>query len=533
MMLNKSNSSTRNSYSNVFLKKISPIICDVLAHIFNKSIYNGTFPDSMKIAEVIPIFKKDDRKILNNYRPISLLSVFSKIFERVVKSRVIDFLEKNLFFSANQYGFRAGMSTEDALLNFCSHVYDSLNNKKYTAALYIDITKAFDTVDHELLLIKLEKAGFRGFMLAWFASYLKDRRQMVKIGTIFSECLYVRIGVPQGSVLGPILFLIFINSIFSLDLKSKKTGFADDIGCSYSCNSLLDLTADINHDLEVLRHWFCMHKLVISSKTKIMFFKLSAPDLHVPNFCFHSVDCKSLYVSSDTCSAIRNMITYDANTSCSSKCFTIENVTVYKYLGLNIDSKMSWGVHTSILRKYLLSATYIMYHLRQFCSRKLLETVYYGLVQSKLQYGLACWGGTYSNNLQPLIVTQKHILRIIWKKRRREHSFCLFCYSKILPLKHLYFYKVLKIFFFRSGNLLNQNLTAYELRSNDRFLAIIPPHNTHIFLNFYTAVAPRLFNNLPIELRSLRKPFIFNREIKKWLLNFDFNEVNNLIRIFT
>lgn len=117
------------------------------------------------------------------------------------------------------------------------------------------------------------------------------------------------------------------------------------------------------------------------------------------------------------------------------------------------------------------------------------------------------------------------------EKRRREHSFCLFCTSKILPLKHLYFYKVLKIFYIRSGNLPCRNSTAYELRSNERHLTCIPPHNNHRFLNFYTAVAPRLFNRLPLELRIIRTSFMFNREIKKWLFNFDFSEVNNLIRI--
>lgn len=181
---------------------------------------------------------------------------------------------------------------------------------------------------------------------------------------------------------------------------------------------------------------------------------------------------------------------------------------------------MSWSVHTSSLRKYLLRTTNMLYHLRLFCSRGLLETVYYGLVQSKLQYGLTCWGGTFKNNIQPLLVVQKHILRIIWKKRRYEHSFSLFVNSNILPLKHLYFYKVLKVFFLRSGYSLNRDQIGYDLRSSTRNLVVIPPHNTHHFLSFYTSVAPRLFNKLPIELRRIRKPFSFNKKIKKMAIQF-------------
>ena len=284
--LDNSFSSFSNGISNNFVKKICLNIVDVLTHLFNKSVIGGEFPQSLKIAEIIPIFKKGDKKCVNDYRPISLLPIFSKIFEKIIKCRVLSYLEKIAFFSSKQYGFRAGKSTEDALLTHCCHIYESIDQKKYTAALYIDIKKAFDTVDHGILLNKLEKAGFRDFMLDWFASYLKNRKQKVKIGYFFSDTSTINIGVPQGSVLGPILFLVYINSIFSLNLRGKVCGFADDIACVYSSTTILDLISDINHDLELFRHWFGIHKLVISNKTRVMFFNLLALEL-ILHFLFN------------------------------------------------------------------------------------------------------------------------------------------------------------------------------------------------------------------------------------------------------
>lgn len=206
--LKSSNSTGIDGVSNRLLKNIACFLVDVLSHILNYSVFSGVFPDALKSAAILPLHKKGATDEIGNYRPISLLPSISKIFEKAIKSRVVNFLNKTKFFSSAQFGFREGRSTEDALLNFCSQIYSNIDKKKCTAGLFVDITKAFDMVNHDILITKLENAGFRGFTLNWFRSYLKNRNQRVKIDTVRSNLKFLNLGVPKGSVLGPILFLI-------------------------------------------------------------------------------------------------------------------------------------------------------------------------------------------------------------------------------------------------------------------------------------------------------------------------------------
>ena len=229
--------------------------------ISNMSLSEGVFPKLMKLANVCPIFKKSDKNKCENYRPISLLSNLSKIFERVMHTRLYDFLDDSNVFYELQFGFRKQYSTNHALLSIVEDIRSNLDNKTFACGVFVDLEKAFDTVNHKILLSKLNHYGIRGIANSWFSSYLCERQQQVTLNGATSPFLNISCGVPQGSILGPLLFLIYINDMHVALQNSIVHHFTDDTNLLCSHKDPKVLRKLMNDDLKFLFSWLCANRL--------------------------------------------------------------------------------------------------------------------------------------------------------------------------------------------------------------------------------------------------------------------------------
>ena len=255
------------------LKLIPDLIIIPLCKIITNSFTSGVFPESLKISKVIPIYKDGSTEMLNNYRPISLLSVFDKIMEKLIHKRLYSFLmEHNILFH-NQFGFRKNNSTTYALIEITERIKESIDKHKYGCGIFIDLRKAFDTVNHNILLSKLEHYGVRGNALRWFKSYLSNRKQYVFYNGESSKLKEITCGVPQGSVLGPLLFLLYINDLPNITKVFQFFLFADDTNIYCDANTLDELQFLINKELKELQTWLIVNRLSLNiDKTNFVIF---------------------------------------------------------------------------------------------------------------------------------------------------------------------------------------------------------------------------------------------------------------------
>ena len=248
------------------IKYVGPHIAAPFAHICNLSFSSGLFPSEMKTAKVTPVYKGDSRDEFSNYRPISLLPNFSKILEKIMFNRLSEFLNKHEILYEQQYGFRQNFSTDLALLELSDKIAESIDAKKYTIGIFVDLSKAFDTLNHGILLKKLFRYGIRGIANNWFQNYLHERQQYVMFNNVTSTKCKITTGVPQGSILGPLLFLLYINDICRTSEILKFILYADDTNIFYSCESLDQLCEVVNRELHGVMQWFRANRLSVNLK---------------------------------------------------------------------------------------------------------------------------------------------------------------------------------------------------------------------------------------------------------------------------
>ena len=468
------------------------VISEPLCFIFNRCITTGYFPNNLKIAQVTPVFKAGESTNPNNYRPISVLTIFSKILEKHIYSELLSYLDSFEILNAQQCGFREGISTNIAIGKFLRRVFGAVNDGKFSVGVFLDLQKAFDCVNHDILLGKLYHYGVRGVPYELFKSFLSDRRQYVKIGENRSHTACINIGTPQGSILSPLLFLVFINDIINSSRILNFNLFADDT-CVFLENSDINiLYSRLNRELVHVQNWISANRLSLNvSKTVYLLFSGRKTLNNIP----------PLYLSNQL----------------------IQRKNSTKFLGLIIDDKLSWKDHTSILQGKLSRLSGVFYKIKNYLPSSALKTLYYALVHPHLSYGLVFWSSVNKAQFNKLFRLQKKFIRFIANSGRLAHTNSLFCNLSILKLEDL---KKLEMAKFVFKDICGPNFFNFSTQSslhshytrNHSFLSL-PRPRTNLLLRSVFYEGPKIFNSLDRDIKTSNNVNTFKLKFKYKLVS--------------
>ena len=455
--------------SNKILKQLSEGLALPLSIIINKCFTSGSFPSRLKTSRVIPIFKKGDENDPSNYRPISLVPVLSKPIEISLNNRLTAFLERSSLLSMHQFGFRKKRSTADALRALVGLMVERFEKGESVLAVFCDLSKAFDCVSHQTLLNKLVYYGIRGNSLQIIKSYLSERFQLVDLDGVRSEALPVSAGVPQGSILGPLLFILYVNELPSQFPDLTSVQYADDTTLLDHNHNTPHLQSVAASTIKKLHTWFADSNLCLNlEKTETGLFSLKEKD-------------EGKY---------------------------------FKFLGVLLDSKLTWKHHITQLTKSLSSILFLLRRIAHTTPIEVSRTAYMGLFQSKLSYGLILWGN--STDWQKVFVIQKKAIRIISKLKPSDTCRISFRDLRILTLPGLYIFQCLTY--------IKATITEFTtVSSRHNYITrhgeniLTQQHRLSLTHKSYIINSIKLYNSLSADLKSL--PYIlFKRKIKNLLL---------------
>lgn len=485
-----------------FLKYARYEIVPILTYLANLCFQKGIFPTALKASIITPIFKGGESDDVSNYRPISVLPAISKIIEKLLNVRLLNYLSKFNILSPSQYGFQRGKSTEDAITDLSTLVTEQLDAGYRCLGVFLDLKKAFDTVSFSILEKKLESIGIRDTPLMLLKNYLLDRKQKVKLGNCISDDVQVSYGVPQGSVLGPTLFLIYINDLCNMKIKGAKVfSYADDTAVVFTGKSWDNIKIDAEIGLKSIGKWLKNNLLSLNaSKSNYMCFSINNRRQPDSDFNIRIHDCES-----------------SSTPNCN--CPKLEKVSQIKYLGVILDDKLSWHPHLDQVACRVRKLSWIFRALRHIAPPKspelknndLLTTIYLALVQSVLVYCIPVWGGAGKTKFLDLERAQRGLLKIMYFKKRTFPTSMLYKLCNRLSVRKLY---ILQIVLKKHKNI---DFDAKILTKRRKYnLATIPRTKTTFAIAQFPTRSAYLYNKLDKELDIYNKPF---HECKKTIIN--------------
>ena len=493
--LNVKKSTGPDLISPKFLKMTAGIITEPLTYIINLSISNGQFPEKWKLAKVIPIYKTGDPELCENYRPISILCTLSKIIERHIHDHLYSFFNKYKLLCDNQSGFRAHHSCQTALTKIIETWLSSIDEGKFVGCAKLDFRKAFDTINHQIILDKLKIYKFSNLSLKWIDSYLNNRQQMVYLDGHMSDPLTVLAGVPQGSILGPLIFIIYVNDLLLCKLSSKIDLYADDTTIYSDATTIKELETILCKDLKVIEEWCYINKMYIhENKSTVM------------------------------CLATNNKhINYKSNLNITLNNNILKQVKEDKLLGLTMNQTLNWENHINEVCKKVMQKLGILHQNKHILSKDLKILFYNAYILPHFDYCLTIWGNANANQIDRIYKLQKQAARLILNEHYLTPTTVLFerlnwisIQDRIILHKATFMYKI--IYHLCPDYLHNlfkytSEITKKTLRSVHNNDLYIPRPNSKYLKQSLQYTGPKIWNSLPLDLRSSNTVTVFKNKL--------------------
>lgn len=474
-------------------------IAPVIVQIFNEMIVSGVYPEKLKIQRTIPILKKGTPKKVENYRPIAILSVINKCFEKLIFARICQHLDELSFLYQKQFGFRRGVGTLEACIDLVNKICEDISRGQLVGGIFLDLAKAFDTIDHTILLKKLHLMGLSGSSLELLRSYLQNRKQVVCIEGATSCERTVNIGVPQGSVLGPLMFLIFINDFAQLPLMGELYLFADDSSIFYPGKNSDEIKRKMERDMVLIHEFFRLNRISMNvAKTKVMIFstKRKKHDPIVLEFGQHEIE-------------------------------ESENV---KFLGIIIDRNLSWSEHCKMVLTKVSQGLGILNKFRFKFDVTTKKLIYFALIHSHLSYCTALWGA--SSLAEKIQVAQNKSLRTVYNVDNRSNRVELYLLADVLPLAGLY-KKQVSTYIYKNKNVTDGVVKTFQNKYNTK-----GKRNLQISNNRLELTAQRIsvngsimYNQLPWNIRKVKTLNSFITKLRRNLM--EPRNLNDLLQMVT